>query len=209
MLVPPGCGRLSERVPTRWLIGPGLLLVGVGLLIMSGLSGDSSWTHLIPGFIVAGLGGGLVNPPLASTAIGVVPPQRAGMASGVNSTFRQIGIATGIAVLGSIFAAALERNLAHALAVGSSAPRVATMVRQGQAGQLLASLPAASRRQVAVALRSAFAAGLNDLLLVTGALAFAGALCALLLIRSKDFVRAGRTERRASRLQPVKPRGCG
>ena len=71
-------GRLSERVPARWLIGPGLLLVGVGLIIMGGLSGDSSWTDLIPGFIVAGLGGGLVNPPLASTAIGVVPPQRAG-----------------------------------------------------------------------------------------------------------------------------------
>ena len=78
-------GRLSERVPTRWLIGPGLLLVGIGLIVMTGLSGTSDWTHLIPGFIVAGLGGGLVNPPLASTAIGVVPPQKAGMASGVNS----------------------------------------------------------------------------------------------------------------------------
>ena len=192
-------GRVSERVPARWLIGPGLLLVGVGLIVMGGLSGDSSWTDLIPGFIVAGLGGGLVNPPLASTAIGVVPPQKAGMASGVNSTFRQIGIAAGIAALGSIFSAALEHNLAHAPAVGSSAPRVATMVRQGQAGQLLASLPAASRGQVAAALRSAFAAGLNDLLLVTGALAFAGALCALLLIRGKALagqqsVRAGRTE---------------
>ena len=195
-------GRVSERVPARWLIGPGLLLVGVGLIIMGGLSGDSSWTALIPGFIVAGLGGGLVNPPLASTAIGVVPPQRAGMASGVNSTFRQIGIAAGIAALGSIFNAALEHNLAHALAVPSlqastvSAPRAAAMIEQGQAGQLLASLPAASREQVAAALRSAFAAGLNDLLLATGAVAFAGALCALLLIRRKDFVRAGRTEPR-------------
>ena len=85
-------------------------------------------------------------------------------------------------------------------ASAASAPRVATMVRQGQVGQLLASLPAATRGPVAAALRSAFAAGLNDLLLVTGALAFAGALCALLLIRSKapsgnqQSVRAGRTE---------------
>jgi len=74
------------------------------------------------------------------------------------------------------------------------------MVQQGQAGQLLASLPAATRGQAAAALRPAFAAGVNDLLLVTGALAFAGALCALLLIRSrapsgsKQSVRAGRTE---------------
>ena len=193
-------GRASERVPARWLIGSGLLLVGIGLILMAGLSGGSSWTHLIPGFIVSGLGGGMVNPPLASTAIGVVPPHKAGMASGVNSTFRQVGIATGIAALGSIFATALERNLAHAPAVASSAPRVATMVRQGQVGQLLAGLPAATRGQVAAALRSAFAAGLNDLLLVTGALAFAGALCALLLIRSRALspgqqsVQADRTE---------------
>jgi sugar phosphate permease len=173
---------------------------------MGGLTADSNWTHLIPGFIVAGLGAGMVNPPLASTAIGVVPPQKAGMASGVNSTFRQVGIAAGIAALGSIFAAALQRNLSHALAVPSlhastaSAPRVAAMVRQGQVGQLLASLPAVTRGQVAMALRSVFAAGINDLLLVTGALAFAGALCALLLIRSKapsrgqQSVRTGRTE---------------
>src|ERR1700691_5132775 len=48
-------GRFSEHVPARWLIGPGLAGVGIGLVIMAGLSGDSSWTHLIPGFIVDGL----------------------------------------------------------------------------------------------------------------------------------------------------------
>ena len=186
-------GRVSERVPARWLIGPGLVLVGVGLIVMGGLTGGSEWTDLIPGFIVAGLGAGLVNPPLASTAIGVVPPQKAGMASGVNSTFRQIGIAAGIAALGSIFNSALQHNLTSAAAVGSSAPRVVAMVRQGQIGQLLASLPAARRGMVAEAIKSAFAAGLNDLLIVTAALAFAGGACALLLIRSKDFVRTGRT----------------
>ena len=161
---------------------------------MGGLTGGDDWTHLIPGFIVSGFGGGMVNPPLASTAIGVVPPQKAGMASGVNSTFRQIGIAAGIAALGSIFNSALQHNLSSAPAVASAAPRLATMIRQGQVGQLLASLPPARRGVVAEAIRSAFAAGLNDLLIVTAALAFAGAVCALLLIRSRDFVRTGRTE---------------
>jgi EmrB/QacA subfamily drug resistance transporter len=97
-------GRLSAHVPVRWLIGPGLLVVGAGLLLMHGVSVGSSWTHLIPGFIVAGLGSGLVNPPLASTAVGVVEPKDAGMASGINTTFRQIGIAASVAVLGSILA---------------------------------------------------------------------------------------------------------
>jgi predicted MFS family arabinose efflux permease len=103
-------GRLSARVPIRWLIAPGLLMIGVGLLLMRGISADSAWTHLIPGLIVAGAGTGFVNAPLASTAVGVVPPQDAGMASGINSTFRQVGIAVAIAALGSIFAT----KLAHA-----------------------------------------------------------------------------------------------
>jgi predicted MFS family arabinose efflux permease len=101
-------GRLSAHIPSRWLIGPGLLLVGAGLLLMRGITADSSWTHLIPGFLVAGLGSGMVNPPLASTAIGVVEPRNAGMASGINTTFRQVGIATSIAALGTIFASKLS-----------------------------------------------------------------------------------------------------
>jgi predicted MFS family arabinose efflux permease len=96
-------GRLSQYVPIRWLIGLGLGLIGLGLLLMRGLHADTGWTHLILGMAIAGAGSGLVNPPLASTAVGVVQPQDAGMASGINSTFRQIGIATSVAVLGSIF----------------------------------------------------------------------------------------------------------
>jgi EmrB/QacA subfamily drug resistance transporter len=108
-------GRLSAHMPVRWLIGPGLLLVGIGLLLMRGISADSSWTHLIPGFIVAGAGSGMINPPLASTAVGVVAPQDSGMASGINSTFRQVGIATAVAALGSIFAHDLAGTTAATL----------------------------------------------------------------------------------------------
>jgi len=182
-------GRLSERVPARWLIGPGLLLVGVGLIVMAGLNGGSTWTHLIPGFIVAGFGGGLVNPPLASTAIGVVPPNQAGMASGVSTTFRQVGIATGIAALGSIFTSAIGDHLAGALppSLAGSAGTMVDAVRQGSVAQLLASVPVADRAAVGVALRSSFAAALNELLYVTAGLAVFGAVCAVLLIRRKDF----------------------
>ena len=71
-------GKLSSHMPVRFLIGPGLILVGVGLLLMRGLDAGSAWTHLIPGMILGGVGIGMVNPPLASTAVGVVAPQRAG-----------------------------------------------------------------------------------------------------------------------------------
>jgi EmrB/QacA subfamily drug resistance transporter len=102
-------GRVSANVPARWLIGPGLVLIGLGLLLMTGLDAGSSWTHLILGMAVAGAGAGLVTPPLASTAVRVVQPEDAGMASGVNSTFRQIGIAVSVAVLGGIFDAEIGR----------------------------------------------------------------------------------------------------
>jgi EmrB/QacA subfamily drug resistance transporter len=183
-------GRLSERVPVRWLIGPGLLLTGIGLIVMAGLTGTSAWTHLIPGFIIAGLGSGLVNPPLASTAIGVVPPYQAGMASGTNTTFRQIGIATGIAALGSIFVSVLQSHLASTLprSLAGSAQAIAAAVRQGSVAHVLTTVPAADRAATALALRSSFASGLNDLLYITAGLALAGGICALLLIRSKDFI---------------------
>jgi hypothetical protein len=76
------------------------------------------------------------------------------------------------------------------------------MVRQGQ---VLASLPPARRGVVAEAVRSAFAAGLNDLLIVTAVLAFVGAASALLLIRGKDFVRSGGGEPQAA---PAVPGGA-
>ena len=95
-------GRLTSRIPRRLLIAPGFLLIGAGLLLMRGLTPSSGWTHLLAGMIVCGLGGGLVSTPLISTAVGVVEPARAGMASGINSTLRQVGIATGVATLGTI-----------------------------------------------------------------------------------------------------------
>ncbi len=122
-------GNLTERVPVRLLLSAGLGLTGAGLLLMRGLSASSHWTALLVGFVVAGAGVGLVNPALASTAIGVVPPQRSGMASGINSTFRQVGIATGIAVLGSIFQSAIERHLRPLLAGTPAAAHAAGVAR--------------------------------------------------------------------------------
>ena len=96
-------GKLTAKLPARGLLGGGLLLTAVGLLLMRGVDANSDWTALLPGFIVAGIGIGTINPSIANAAIGVVAPARAGMASGISSTFRQVGIATGIAGLGAVF----------------------------------------------------------------------------------------------------------
>jgi hypothetical protein len=169
-----------------------LALVGAGLWLMTGLSGTSSWAHLLPGLVVAGVGAGLVNPPQASTAVGVVAPERAGMASGVNSTFRQIGFATAIAALGSLFATTLQRHLEAALssvpALSRQAPQTVAVIRQGNAARAINAVVPTLRRELAAAVRSSFASGVDDLLVVTAVVAFAGALVTFVLVRERDFL---------------------
>jgi EmrB/QacA subfamily drug resistance transporter len=190
-------GRLSALVPVRLLIGPGLLLVGVGILLMRGLDASSAWTHLLPGLIVAGAGIGMVNPPLASTAIGVVRPPQAGMASGINSTFRQVGIATGIALLGTLFSSQVKDYvLGHVAAVPGLAGRgdeLATAIQSGELDSALARLPASARGPAARLAVEAFTTGLNHILLVAAIIALASGVVALLTIRSKDFANQGAT----------------
>ena len=82
LVVAGAAGRLTTVVPVRLLMGAGLLLAGLSLILMRGLSVSSHWTHLLPGLVVGGAGIGLITPPLASTAIAVVPPRQAGMDRG-------------------------------------------------------------------------------------------------------------------------------
>ena len=197
-------GRLTERVPVKWLIAPGFLLLGVGLLLIHGIHADSSWTHLIPGLLVSGVGIGLINPPLASTAVGVVPVARAGMASGVNSTFRQVGIATGIAALGSIFSQRVSDAVRPELVAGHvPAQAVDGLTAALSGGQVV---PAAQAAQQAATAQGGPSAGqqaydlvhsvgtsavvdsLNHITLIAAVLAFAAGILSLVLIRQQDFV---------------------
>ncbi|WP_037915312.1 MFS transporter [Actinacidiphila yeochonensis] len=103
-------GRLSSAVPVKVMISAGFVLVAVGIALMSGVTDSSRWTHLLAGMIVSGAGAGMVTVPLASTAVGVVVPARAGAASGVNATARQVGLATAIAVLGTVFTSRADQH---------------------------------------------------------------------------------------------------
>src|SRR5207248_928643 len=145
----------------------GLALSGVALMLMWGVQLESDWTTLLPGFIVGGIGIGFVNAPLASTSVSVVEPRRAGMASGINNTFRQIGIATGIAALGAIFQSQIESHLAAS----------------GATNEALRAGPTQARSQAETLAHSAFISGLNEILLVAAFVLFAGAVLAFVLVR--------------------------
>jgi EmrB/QacA subfamily drug resistance transporter len=185
-------GRLTTRVPIRLLMGPGFLAIGAGLLLMHGVTLGTTWTHFVPGFLVCGVGTGLVTVPLASTAIGVVPQQEAGVASGINSTFRQVGIATGIAALGSVLTSTSRSAIIGQLAstpFASSAHEIANTIVTSAGAQRTA--PGVASSTIARVAQSGFDAGLNHALVVSACTAFAGAIAAMVLIRQRDFVTPG------------------
>lgn len=148
---------------------------------------------MLPGLIVAGIGAGLVNVPLASTAVGVVHPSRAGMASGINSTFRQVGIAAEIAVIGSIFAARIRDGVISGLAgtpLAHESHPLAQAISSGHAAGAIAGTAPGARGQLAAISVNSFVSSLNDILMIAAVIAFSGAALALILIRQKDFVGA-------------------
>lgn len=103
VVVAPISGRLTNRLPLRIPLTTGLVLIGVGLLLMRAIDAHSEWTALLPGLLVGGLAIGVISPALAAAMVSVLPVERSGLASGINNTFRQLGIAIGIAGLGAIF----------------------------------------------------------------------------------------------------------
>jgi EmrB/QacA subfamily drug resistance transporter len=213
-VVAPVAGRLSVHLPVRLLLGVGMLLVSAGLLAMTAIDAGSGWTTLIPGFLLAGAGIGMINPPLASTAIGVVHHSRSGMASGINNTFRQVGIATGIAGLGAVFQHDITAKTSAALAAGPHGRQVLAAAH-GKLGSSLVSgdvrsvaraLAPAGRAALIHAYRVGFTEALTSILLIGAGVALAGSALAFALVRGRDFaISAQPTDAREGRSVELAP----
>jgi EmrB/QacA subfamily drug resistance transporter len=182
----PIAGKLSHRVPIRFLVGLGLGLVGVGLMLMRGLGPDSEISALLPGFLVAGIGIGITNPGIGQAAIAVVPAAKSGMGSGINTTFRQVGIATGVASLGAVFQSQVDSKLSSLMP--GAPPGLAEAVSSGGSRAAAGAAPPGQRVEVVHAAKVAFVSGLNEILLIGAVIALLGAALGFALVRSSDFV---------------------
>ena len=187
-------GALLARLPARAIMSVGLLLTGAALLLMGGLDPTDEWTALLGGFILGGVGTGLLNPVIADVAVSVVPKEQSGMAAGINDTFRQVGIAVGIAAWGAIFlgrgAEKIEELAAATPAATGERPRqLIEAVSSGNLDNALASVPAGARERVASAAGEGFLSGLNEIFLLGGIFAVAAAIAALWLVRERDIER--------------------
>ena len=113
------------------------------------------------------------------------------MASGANNTARQLGLATGIAGLGSIFQSKIQSTLTPLVAgmpASSHVHELARAVASGGAGRALQSVPPADRAKVAGAAHHAFVTSFNTIALVSVAVAAVGCVAGYALVRSRDFV---------------------
>ncbi len=155
---------------------------------MRGLGPDSEISALLPGFLVAGLGIGITNPGIGQAAIAVVPAAKSGMGSGINTTFRQVGIATGVASLGAVFQSQVDSKLASLLP--NAPPGLAEAVSSGGSRAAATVTPPGQRIEAVHAAKVAFVSGLNEILLIGAVVAFIGAALGFALVRSSDFVTA-------------------
>jgi len=184
-------GAWVSRIAARAQLGVGLTLCGLGVILMSGLSASDGWTALLPGFILAGVGAGIVNTVVADVALSVVPKERSGMAAGINDTFRQVGVAVGIAAWGAIFAArGANKAVSLAPAARGHGRELVEAVSAGRLHDAVAALPVGARGVVAHAARAGFLSGLNEVLLLGGGLALLGAVAATLLVREREIERS-------------------
>ncbi|HET9213763.1 MAG TPA: MFS transporter [Gaiellaceae bacterium] len=112
ILIAPAAGKFSDRVGSRWLMTAGMLCLTASLVVFSRLGLDSTFWDILPGLVVGGFGMALVMTPMTAAALGSVPVAKSGVGSGVLNTFRQLGGALGIAVMGAIVASYIDLDAA-------------------------------------------------------------------------------------------------
>jgi EmrB/QacA subfamily drug resistance transporter len=183
-------GGMIGKVPFRVLLGASSGTMALGILFLLRTEADSSWTVLLPALILAGIGMGAFNPARAALAIGVAAPSRAGVASGINETFQQVGIAVGIAGVGALFQ--------HRVVELFSASDVGRQLGEGSAkeaahgisaGALDAVAASAGPRQAQVlaAANDTYMTAFHNAMLVSAILGFIAAAIAFATLRTKDL----------------------
>ena len=108
ILFAPIAGKQSDRIGSRWLMGGGMTVLGISLLLYQRVGLHSTFWTLLPAMVLGGVGMAFVMSPMTSAAMGAVPIDKAGVGSGVLNSFRQVGGALGIAVMGAILASYLH-----------------------------------------------------------------------------------------------------
>lgn len=179
LLVPPLAERLLLARGPRFVIPLGLFAIGLGFVLMR-LGVGTGWLAILPGCIVAGVGLGLTNTPVTNTATASVPPERAGMASGMDMSARMISLAVNIALMGFILLQGIRGSLERL--VPEAGVTLLSLSEAVAAGNLAAAEAGGIPDDVA---RQALAQGFDAVMLYGAATAFGLGLLSLVVLRAR------------------------
>jgi len=182
VIMGPLAGRLTDRVGPRPLMTLGLVIVAAAILIQSRITIHSGYGLLLPGFVLMGMGMGLVMSPMSTAAMNAVDRSKAGAASGVLSMSRMVGSTFGVAVMG-----ALVTTIGRAK-INSGLPHVPAATRSALANSLGSGAPLGGHHasaEIVATVKGAFVSALSTGLTIGGVVTLAGAFLAWALIESK------------------------
>lgn len=183
-------GSLVTRVRPSILMGVSQLFIAAGLLCVLLIRTDTAWPVLVPAMLLVGLGMGLFNPVRAALSIAVTTPDKAGMASGVNETFQQVGLAVGIAAIGALFQNRVAADFVDSPTgrmLGDRSSEAGDAVAAGGVNAVADSVPEFIADTVREAALTAFVDGLHDVMLLSAIFAAVSAVIAFVAIRRKDL----------------------
>lgn len=175
--------RLQKIFPPDVLVAAGFAAQGLGLLALAAAGANAGQSATVTGLVLLGAGGAVIFPPLMGVAVGSVPTERAGMASGLTNSCYPLGTATGIAVFGALFSGRLGDGL------GAAAP-VRDAVETGRFELLEPALQPLAR--------SAFSGAFTAVCLASALVCLLGVFVARTLRAEAEAVDAGAVERPVS-----------
>lgn len=180
-VVAPLSAVANRLVGTKVTTSAGLLLVALGLWLISGASVAWSFTDMLPGMVMIGVGAALVLPSVSGSVVGSVPQGDTGVGSGSNGALMQIGGAMGVAVIGSLLSTRYQDQMTAALAAHHlpAALQDAILGSIGGALAVAAHLGGPTGTWLEQAARSAFVSGADLGLEVAAAVVLGGLMLAV------------------------------
>jgi EmrB/QacA subfamily drug resistance transporter len=187
LIVSPIAGRLADRVPMRWAMSAGMLMVSGSLFFLRQLGLDSAWWSIVLPMATTGVGLGLVMAPLGTVVMSSAPVAMSGAASGVLTTMRQVGATLGISVLGAVLQFRLVENLREFFTIIPFMPQsakdamLAAVSKGGMSPTVVTNTPDFMRDLVAQVMREQFVGAFGIALTVAMFVALAGAGAAIFI----------------------------
>ncbi|ADG41013.1 MULTISPECIES: MFS transporter [Leuconostoc] len=196
LVLGPIAGMLTNRLRHGYMLAVSAMFIGVGLFTLSALTTDTAtFADFWPAFILIGIGNGSINPPMTTAAMSSVEPRQMGMASGMISTFMQVGVSFGVVFQGLRLADGYQTGLTQQLPNVLGAPKAMISAVHDAlvtAGPFSGHAIVTSKRIMAtpfakdleMAVRRAFDSGFKDIMHLDGMLLIIGGIVALLLVKT-------------------------